>query len=89
MLGEVDVVAAEDAVEDVEGDVESAPTAADFKTAMTDSSRDPAGPEPADGVFGVRGALTGAGMVGFAAEAPFNVAEMEEMALFSVEERVD
>ena len=33
-----------------------APTAADFKTAMTDSKRDPAGPDP-EGVFGVMGVL--------------------------------
>ena len=50
----VDVVATGEDV--ATGETDMAPTAADFKTAMTDSSRDPAGPPPPDGVFGVAGA---------------------------------
>ena len=40
---------------DVDGDTDRAPTAADFRTAMTDSKREPAGPTPPDGVLGVTG----------------------------------
>ena len=39
----------------VVGDTDMAPTAADLRTAMTDSRREPAGPAPLVGVFGVRG----------------------------------
>ena len=55
----VEVVAVVVAVDDtefvVDGDTDRAPTAADFKTAMTDSKREPAGPTPPDGVLGVTG----------------------------------